>query len=245
MLIVSRKLVYGVFTINNEGTDLFNRVGFTNVKKIPLGFDPKYFNINTITKKSLRSKLGLHGFVIGFFGRITYEKGIHVLIDTLELLKNYKWTLLMDEFDIYKSKFQKNIHNKIIKSGLTNRVVTVNPKHNEMGDFINSADVVVMPSISTPFWIEQYGRIAAEAMACGKIVVASRSGALPMILNGHGILFEEGNVKHLAEILKRLIVNPQSHIYSSKEISNYAHEKLSIDKQMNEMLLLFKNTNAL
>ena len=69
--------------------------------------------------------------------------------------------------------------------------MTVNPKHDEMGDFINSVDVVVMPSISTPFWIEQYGRVAVEAMACGKIVVASNSGALPMLLNGRGILFKE------------------------------------------------------
>jgi glycosyltransferase involved in cell wall biosynthesis len=245
MLIASRKLTHGVFTINNEGTHLFNRLGFANVKKIPLGFDPKYFNINPIAKKSLRSKLGLHGFVVGFFGRITYEKGVHILIDTLKLLKNYKWTLLIDEFDIYKSKFQKNIRNQIIQSGLIDRVVTVNPKHDEMGDFINSVDVVVMPSISTPFWIEQYGRVAVEAMACGKIVVASNSGALPMLLNGRGILFKEGDVKHLAEILKGLLFNSQSHEYSAKEISSYAHEELSINKQMNEMLLLFKETDAL
>ena len=114
-----------------------------------------------------------------------------------------------------------------------------------MGSFINSVDVVVMPSISTSFWIEQYGRVAAEAMACGKLVVASNSGALPMLLNGRGILFEEGDIKHLAAILKGLIINAQSHKNSAKEISNYAHAELSINKQMKEMLSLFKETDSL
>jgi glycosyltransferase involved in cell wall biosynthesis len=245
MLIISKKLVHGVFTINNEGTQIFNNESFSNVRKIPLGFDPKYFHINLISRKAVRSKFGLNGFVIGFFGRITYEKGIHILVDALHLLKNYKWTLMIDEFNIYKNQFQENIHNQIIQSGLIDKVVFVNPRHDEMGSFINSVDVVVMPSISTSFWIEQYGRVAAEAMACGKLVVASNSGALPMLLNGRGILFEEGDIKHLAAILKGLIVNAQSHKNSAKEISNYAHAELSINKQMKEMLSLFKETDSL
>jgi glycosyltransferase involved in cell wall biosynthesis len=245
MLIVSKKLVHGVFTINNEGTQIFNNESFSNVRKIPLGFDPKYFHINLISRKAVRSKLGLNSFVIGFFGRITYEKGIHILVDALHLLKNYKWTLMIDEFNIYKNQFQENIHNQIIQSGLIDKVVFVNPRHDEMGSFINSVDVVVMPSISTSFWIEQYGRVAAEAMACGKLVIASNSGALPMLLNNRGILFEEGDIKNLAAILKGLIVNTQSHKYNAKEISNYAHAELSINKQMKEMLSLFKETDSL
>lgn len=245
MLIVSKKLVHGVFTINNEGTQIFNNESFSNVRKIPLGFDPKYFHINLISREAVRSKLGLDCFVIGFFGRIAYEKGIHILVHALHLLKNYKWTLMIDEFNIYKSQFQENIHNQIIQSGLIDKVVFVNPRHDEMGSFINSVDVVVMPSISTSFWIEQYGRVAAEAMACGKLVVASNSGALPMLLNSRGILFEEGDIKQLAAILKGLIVNAQSHKYSAKEISNYAHAELSINKQMKEMLSLFKETDSL
>ena len=245
LLILTKKLVHGILTINNEGTQIFKNEGIEHVRKIPLGFDPKYFNINPIERKTVRSKLGLDGFVIGFFGRVTYEKGIHILIDALKMIKNYKWTLLIDEFDIYKSKFQKNIHNQIVRSGLINRVVSINPKHDEMGSFINSVDVVVMPSISTSSWVEQYGRIAAESMGCGKLVVASISGALPMLLNGRGVLFEEGNVKCLSKILERLITNNQTYKYNEQEISKYAHLELSINKQMKEMLSLFKETGAL
>lgn len=246
MLKISQKLVHGVFTINNEGTEIFKKEKFINVKKIPLGFDPNYFQINQFQREMIRSKLNLNGFVIGFFGRITFEKGIHILIDALIMIKDSKWTLLIDEFDIYKNEFQKSINKKIASSDLFKKVVPINPKHIEMGRYINSVDVVVMPSVSSPNWTEQYGRIAAESMACGKLVVASNSGSLPMLLNEHGIIFEENNVNQLAKILKELIDNPTYYKkYNLNEISDYAFKELSIKKQMNEMLSHFKETNAL
>ncbi len=249
LLSVSRKLVHGVFTINNEGTEVFNNEGFANVRKIPLGFDPKHFKIDPGARKSVRSELGVDGFIIGFFGRITYEKGVHILIAALKRLTDYKWTLLIDAFDIYKSKYGEDIHHQIINSGLIDRVVSINPKHAEMGNFINSVDVVVMPSVSTSNWVEQYGRIAAESMACGKVVIASKSGALPMLLNGHGILFDEGDVDVLVKRLKGLINSDSSQggafIYSAEEISAYAYAKLSIQQQREQMLSLFEESHAL
>jgi glycosyltransferase involved in cell wall biosynthesis len=249
LLSATRKLVHGVFTINNEGTEVFKKEGFSNVRKIPLGFDPKYFRVDIDARKFVRSELGLEGFVIGFFGRIVYEKGVHILIDALERLVGYKWTLLIDEFDIYKNKYGEDIHRRLLNSGLIERVVSINPKHDEMGDFINAVDVVVMPSVSTPIWIEQYGRIAAEAMACGKVVVASDSGALPMLLNGHGILFDEGDVDSLVNILIKSMNDSPSHDYANSHnaevISTYAHEELSIKKQMEQMLFSFEEANAL
>lgn len=246
LLRISQKIVHGVFTINNEGTEIFKKEKFINVKKIPLGFDPKYFQINQAQRDAVRSKLNLNGFVIGFFGRITYEKGIHILIDALNKMKDSKWTLLMDEFDIYKNEFQENIKKLIVSSDLLERVVSINPKHIEMAWYINSVDVVVMPSVSTPNWIEQYGRIAAESMACGKLVVASNSGSLPMLLNNRGIIFEENNSNQLAEILNELIDSPNYFKnYNRNEVSDYAFKELSIKKQMIEMISFLKKTNAL
>jgi glycosyltransferase involved in cell wall biosynthesis len=244
LLLITRRLVYGVFTINNEGTDIFRNEGFRNVMRIPLGFDPKYFCIDPSARELIRSKLNLKGFVIGFFGRVSFEKGVHVLISALENLSEYKWTLLIDEFDTYKNKYGEEILRRLSNSNLLDHVVFINPKHIEMGEYINSVDVVVMPSISTKVWIEQYGRVAAEAMACGKLVVASDSGALPMLLNGYGLLFQEGNVDALAEILKNIISmgSNSAGSYSPEEISQYARNMLSIDRQMEQMCVFFDET---
>ena len=103
------------------------------------------------------AKLGIDGFVIGFLGRVSYEKGVHILLSALERIIDYKWTLLIDTFEIYKSKYGEGIHDQMVSTGLIERVVSINPKHDQLGDYINSVDVVVMPLVSTPLWIEQYG----------------------------------------------------------------------------------------
>ena len=84
---------------------------------------------------------------------------------------------------------------------LSNKIEFVSPSHKEMGLLINSLDIIVMPSISTDSWIEQYGRIAVESLACGKPVIASNCGSLPFILNKYGQIFNEGSVPQLTELL--------------------------------------------
>jgi len=237
-----KNLVDGVFTINNEGTDILAYEGFKNVKKIPLGFDPSIFYIDNVARLKIRNKFSLKGKVFGFFGRLIYEKGAHILIAALEHLKDYEWTLVMDQFSAYNNVYSSEIKNIIAETKLLDRVVYVNPTHSEMGDYLNAVDLVVMPSISTPVWEEQYGRIAAEAMACGKSVVASRSGSLPMLLGDYGIIFPEGDVDTLSEILRAFLTDEVSRnaVYSSDEVSKYAHKYLSIDRQKDLMKLHFK-----
>lgn len=241
LLFINARLVDCVFTINDEGTEIFRKEGFGKVKKIPLGFDPSIFKKNDAARTRIRGELGIEGVVLGFFGRVTFEKGVHILLDALITLKSMEWTLLMDEFNEYKGDFHSDLSRQITDAGLSDRIVFINPKHVEMGDYMNAVDLVVMPSISTRGWIEQYGRIAAESMACGKLVVASNTGALPMLLNGHGVLVSEGDVAALADALKKFILNGQSGLskLSSAEISGYATKFLSIDAQIEAMTECF------
>ena len=54
-------------------------------------------------------------------------------------------------------------------------MVFINPTHTAIAAY-ECPDWVIVPSVSTPSWKEQYGRVAL-AMACGRIVVASDNGA--------------------------------------------------------------------
>ena len=47
---------------------------------MPLGFDPAFFFPDENSGTEIRKKFGLKGKVIAYFGRLTREKGIHVLI---------------------------------------------------------------------------------------------------------------------------------------------------------------------
>ena len=232
-------LVSTVFTINNEGTEIFLSGGFRRVVQIPLGFDPEIFRIDGNARERIRRELGTSNFLIGFFGRVTREKGILILLEALQQIKNLDWHLVMDEFIHYKTEFSKMVNETILNFGLQEKIIFVNPSHSEMGDYMNAVDLVVMPSIKTPTWVEQYGRVAPESMACGKIVAASRSGALPMLIDRYGILFSEGSVEELKLIIQQAIECQGAGIYglNSADISQYAYDHLSIYKQKEVMQL--------
>lgn len=246
LLMRSKRLVDGVFTINNDGKQLFKREGFRNVERIPLGFDPKYFFVDEQKRNDIRRELQLNHTAIAYFGRLVPEKGVDLLINALEGLQQFPWKLMMDDFDEYASDYAQHVKKLLHESGIENRVVFISPSHFEIGGYMNAADIVVVPSIATAAWKEQYGRVAAEAMACGRTVIASDSGALPELLNNHGILFPEGNVDALKKILSNIISGTQAEAeYSENDIASYANESLSMGRQKTIMEAAFaglKNT---
>ncbi len=72
----------------------------------------------------------------------------------------------------------------------------------ELAQFYRNARCFVMPSI----WFETFGIVVAEAMSHGVPVLASRIGALAETTcdDVSGLLFEPGDVRDLAEKMKRL-----------------------------------------
>ena len=69
-----------------------------------------------------------------------------------------------------------------------------------------AADIVVYPSL----WPEPFGRIPLEAMAAGKLIIASNIGAIPEIVPAGGILFPTGKVEELRQELQRQINNKKN-----------------------------------
>ena len=228
----TKKVVNGVFTINQDGKKIFQEEGYRNVQYMPLGFDPRYFFPDSDTGRSIRTELGIEKKIIAYFGRLTKEKGVHILIRALEGLTNFDWVLMMDDFDEYAAAYNKEVHQLLRNSKIIDRVVFINPNHFEIARYMNAADIVVVPSIAVSNWKEQYGRVAAEAMACGKKVVASDSGALPELLNGYGYLFPEGDVTALQQLLNNLMNDTvAANGKSTESIAAYAKNELSMNRQ--------------
>lgn len=240
MLRKTKKLVEGVFTVNRDGENLFKMEGYRNVRRMPLGFDPVYFYPDPDARVQIRNKFNFTATVIAYFGRLTPEKGIHILIRALGELKQFAWQLMMDSFDPATSAYHAEINQLLQREGLADRVHFINPTHTQIAAYMNAADIVVVPSVTIPAWKEQYGRVAAEAMACGKTVIASDSGALPDLLNGHGYLFEEGNVEALKIILQQILSGTVTNQLNEKEIAGYALECLSIHPQKKLMEEVFE-----
>jgi glycosyltransferase involved in cell wall biosynthesis len=239
LLFRTKALVKGVFTINSDGKKIFQKEGYRNVQQMPLGFDTNYFYPDDHKRESLRGTLALKHLTFAYFGRLTKEKGIHLMIAALGNLKQYQWHLLMDHFDASATEYTQQISELLLQAGIMDRVIFVSPSHFEIAGYMNAVDVIVVPSVSVPNWKEQYGRVAAEALACGRLVVASDSGALPDLTGGYATLFPEGDVENLKSQLEKLLQRDFRAKYSAEQIADYAREHLSMLKQKEIMQTTF------
>lgn len=71
----------------------------------------------------------------------------------------------------------------------------------EMPDVFARAQALVLASLPTMMWEEQFGMVIAEAFAAGVPVIASDSGAIPEVVRDAGRLFPAGDWRALAGLL--------------------------------------------
>jgi glycosyltransferase involved in cell wall biosynthesis len=236
----SKKNIDYVFTINNDGTQIFRNLGYKNVQKIPLGFNENIFNYFPEQRKITRQKLNLQGNVIAYFGRIVPEKGIHILLKALSNLQDLEWTFILDDFELYKNSYSETINNLISELDLKNKIKYIKADHKEIADYMNASDITVLASVSTPKWKEQYGRVIPEAMACKNAVIVANSGALPELVGDAGLIFEENNVDELTEKIKNLIENQDICTNYKEKAYQMAQKHLSIKSQFDVYDKIFK-----
>jgi alpha-1,6-mannosyltransferase len=162
--------------------------GVTNVLVQPLGVDGDVFHPSRFDP-GLRTELGLapDTRLLVFAGRMAREKQIPVLIDALARLG-----------DAY--------HLILVGGPARERVspnVTVLPYEQDsarLARLLASADALVHAGVH-----ETFGLIVVEAMACGRPVVAVRSGALAELIgNDVGVLAESSDPATFAQAIETL-----------------------------------------
>ena len=107
----------------------------------------------------------------------------------------------------------------------------------DMPAFWKSSDIAVVPSTQS---IESFGMSAAEAMACGKPVVATRNGALPnIVLNGvTGRIVEPGDIGALAQALRAYAADPVLRSEHGSNGRRRCEERFSIKRTASSYLEL-------
>lgn len=223
-----------VLTISSDGTRVMESLGFPGrVTQIPLGFDRQLFHpYPPEAVAATRARIGLASPTIAYFGRLTYEKGLHILLPAMASVKDLPWQFLIDRFSVYETPYTASVKKQIETLGLAERVVFFDATHSEMPEYMNAADFVVLPSVSTPKWKEQYGRVIPEAMACGKIVLGSRTGAIPEIIGDAGYTFPEQDPRALGELLRELLTQDPSSMRPMQDAAvRRSHSDYSLDRQ--------------
>jgi glycosyltransferase involved in cell wall biosynthesis len=165
-----------------------------------MGVDPELFAPSPATRQKIRAELGYaeNDFVIGFGGRLVREKGVHLLIDAAAALVNAQLIIIGSGPE--RAALEAQVRR--VMPGAVRFTDAVDST--AMPRWLNALDVLVLPSLTTPRWMEQFGRILVEAMACGVPVIGAASGEIPHVIGDAGLTFPEGNTARLTEALRAL-----------------------------------------
>jgi len=199
----SLRRVAAVICGNRRAAELLHGEGYFRgpVEVLPqygLGVDEHEPGI----EPALRAKLGLQdSIVVGYVGRLVPEKGLRILLDALDQIRSLPWKLLLVGAGPLENEIRESWMAKF-----PGRIVLVPAvRYEHVPQYLRCSDIFVLPSYSTPRWMEQFGLGVAQAMLLGIPVIGSSSGAIPEVLGPGGIVFEERNTKELTQALKELL----------------------------------------
>ncbi|MCP8309558.1 MAG: glycosyltransferase family 4 protein, partial [archaeon] len=147
--------------------------------------------------------------VILFVGRLVRQKGLEYLIKSLpQIIKTVPKAMLVVVGD---GPFKAELIRLSQELGVTKHVRFLGTyPYDRIQEVYQMADVVVLPSIPTKVWSEQFGYVLIEAMACGKAVVGTRIGAIPEIIidDVNGYLVPPYSSDSLALSISKLLLDP-------------------------------------
>ncbi len=141
---------------------------------------------------------------IGYAGGLLPEKGVDLLLHACARLAG-NWRLHLAG----EGKAEGHLRELATALKIADRVIFCGRVDSlQMADWYRRLDVFVLPSRTTPTWMEQFGRVLIEAMASGVAVIGSDSGEIPVVIGATGLTFAEDSVGELQQQLQRLMTNP-------------------------------------
>jgi glycosyltransferase involved in cell wall biosynthesis len=187
----------GAYTCNAEAGEILRRKGFDGAWVVlPLGVDVARFQPVDHAPPS-----GL--LRVGFVGRLIPHKGVDVLLDAVVGDPRMR-------VEIFGAGPESDrLVAQAARLGLGDRVTFHgHVEEEDIPDTYRQFDVLAVPSVPMPGWLEQFGRVVAEAQASGIPVVASASGALPDVVGEEGLLVPPRDAAALLASLRRLLDEP-------------------------------------
>ena len=215
------------------------------------GINVDYYNQKNISilkqeKLKLEWKLEYNKFIILMPGRLTSWKGQEKFIESLNILiEDYNFLdfqAIILGSDQGRTVYKKKLVNLVERYNLNKKVKFIN-HCKEMPLAYSLADVVVSASIEP----EAFGRVAVEAQAMGKPIIASNiGGSKETILNKKtGFLYKFDDPRELAKSLNTVIQLTQEELISMgnegrKNITKKFDVETMCDTNLNEYKKLLK-----
>ena len=196
-------------TANSDGIQVLREAGFRKpIRTIGYGVDTKSYHTPSMEQVNLlRNRLNFKptDIVIGYVGRMLEMKGVDLLIEAFASLKRThpdSLKLLL----LGSGEAEQSLLDLARSKGIMEDVRHVHSvEHREVPNYMQTLDILVLPSRRVKMWAEQFGRVLVEAMAAGKIVVGSSSGAIPEVIGDGGFVFRENDSDDLTLKLEQAL----------------------------------------
>lgn len=189
-----------------------HRIDVKKLHVIPRGIDIEAFtpqNVSHTRIDAIRKQWNLAPGkpVILMPGRLTRWKGQRVFIDALAQLKSRDFIAVMAGDAQERDAYVDELHQALVRHGLADQV-RIPGRYGDPPAVMMAADVIVAPSIEP----EAFGRIAVEAQAMGRPLVASALGAQRETVedNVTGFLVPPADAVALAAAIERALTLDQS-----------------------------------
>ncbi|HUV84012.1 MAG TPA: glycosyltransferase family 4 protein [archaeon] len=162
---------------------------------IPNGIDSEKFSPGI---SGIKQVLGCEHLLI-FWGRLSYQKNIKVLIEAFKQIEtpHTKLAIVGEGPDIRKLKHLVGTNENVIFTGYLS--------DDELLEYARGSDIAVLPSRA-----ESWGLVVGEAMACELPVITSDVGkARELLGDGRGIILEAETSAEIARHIDHLLNNKE------------------------------------
>lgn len=230
------KIANTVIALNKTMQRALTRKAKIDLRKmviVPNGVDAEFFRPGLKDERTL-SKYGLkeQSYIL-FVGRVSPEKGVHILLRAFKQIandvpKDYKLVIvgpLTSTFNSTQISSYAKAMMSYAKEKLGERVVFTGAiDRNSLGILYSSAYCFVLPSLA-----EAFGMVLLEAMASGTPPISSTAGGIPDIIIDcvNGLIFRKGDWKDLANKLLTLVQDRSFRDKLSRSARKYVEENFS------------------
>jgi glycosyltransferase involved in cell wall biosynthesis len=201
-------------------------------------FNPKAVNAQRTINAADKLNVDENKKIIMLPARPTLWKGQEVMIAAMAKLTHKDAVLILVGAGAGRDVFQSKLMAVIANHNMQGRVILA-PETNDMPAAMMLADVVVMPSL-TP---EPFGRVAIEAQAMGRPVVAyDHGGAVESIIAGTtGWLAKPADVDDLATAVDTaLSLKPRARQQYSKRARQHVLDDFTTDLMKSKTLTIYR-----
>lgn len=205
------------------------------LRLVPRGVDMALFDVANVPSTRMaqmarKLKVEHDSPIILLPGRLTQWKGHEFLLDALALIPHQKYQCLLVGDDKHHRKYRERLNKKIKKRGLAG-TVRILGNVQDMPAVYSLADIVVSASLRP----EAFGRVAIEAQAMGRLVIATNHGGSceTIIPEKTGWLVTPGDVPALAAAIEKALAMTQR---QRKTMANRASKHIRTNFSLQQMV---------